>query len=129
MDHENVSRLVVVQANVRDRDLVGFVEEAQALSQRSLDLLRPTIRKPGSELWFAWNPRSANDAVSKTRTVVLEGKAEPYSRIRIYREGTTASVGTATTDRNGLWNFSYTADGSVVSLADGRSITARRPHS
>ena len=44
---------------------VAFVEEAQALSQRSLDLLRPTIRKPGSELWFAWNPRSAGDAVDR----------------------------------------------------------------
>jgi phage terminase large subunit len=31
-------------------------EEAHRLSQRSLDLLRPTIRKPGSELWFSWNP-------------------------------------------------------------------------
>ncbi|MEN9314885.1 MAG: hypothetical protein RIS35_1278, partial [Pseudomonadota bacterium] len=30
VDHENASRMVVVQANVRDRDLVGFVEEARA---------------------------------------------------------------------------------------------------
>ena len=29
---------------------VAWVEEAQSLSQRSLDLLRPTIRKPESEL-------------------------------------------------------------------------------
>lgn len=42
---------------------VAWVEEAQALSQRSLDLLRPTIRKEGSELWFSWNPRSASDPV------------------------------------------------------------------
>jgi phage terminase large subunit len=44
---------------------IAFVEEAQALSQLSLDLLRPTVRKPGSELWFAWNPRSAVDAVDR----------------------------------------------------------------
>ena len=31
---------------------VAWVEEAQTLSQRSLDLLLPTIRKPGSKLWF-----------------------------------------------------------------------------
>jgi phage terminase large subunit len=44
---------------------VALVEEAQALSKRSLRLLRPTIRKPGSELWFAWNPSSPNDPVDE----------------------------------------------------------------
>lgn len=42
---------------------IAWVEEAQSLSQRSLDVLRPTIRKPGSELWFSWNPRSKKDPV------------------------------------------------------------------
>lgn len=42
---------------------VAWVEEAQTLSQRSLDLLRPTIRKPGSEIWFSWNPENATDPV------------------------------------------------------------------
>lgn len=41
----------------------AWVEEAQSLSQRSLDLLRPTIRKPGSELWFSWNPNLATDPI------------------------------------------------------------------
>ncbi len=42
---------------------VAFVEEAQAVSARSWNMLRPTIRKPRSEIWAAWNPRNANDAV------------------------------------------------------------------
>lgn len=42
---------------------IAWVEEAQTLSQYSLDLLRPTIRKPGSELWFSWNPKYKTDAV------------------------------------------------------------------
>lgn len=42
---------------------VAWVEEAQNLSQRSLDLLRPTIRAPGSELWFSWNPNLPTDPV------------------------------------------------------------------
>ena len=42
----------------------AWVEEAQSLSQRSLDLLRPTIRKPGSELWFTWNPNKIDDPVN-----------------------------------------------------------------
>jgi len=49
------------------KSLEGFttawVEEAQTLSERSLELLRPTIRTPGSELWFSFNPRFKTDAV------------------------------------------------------------------
>lgn len=48
---------------------IAWVEEAQSLSQRSLDLLRPTIRAPGSELWFSWNPSQATDPVD----VLLRG--------------------------------------------------------
>jgi phage terminase large subunit len=44
---------------------VAWVEEAQTFSQHSLDLLRPTLRKPGSELWFSWNPRFKTDPVDK----------------------------------------------------------------
>jgi phage terminase large subunit len=42
---------------------IAWVEEAQSVSQRSLDMLRPTLRKPGSELWFSWNPSAATDPV------------------------------------------------------------------
>ena len=42
---------------------IAWFEEAQVASQRSLDLLRPTIRKPGSEILFTWNPRLASDPV------------------------------------------------------------------
>lgn len=42
---------------------IAWVEEAQTLSQYSLDLLRPTMRKSGSELWFSWNPRFKTDPV------------------------------------------------------------------
>lgn len=37
--------------------------EANRFSQRSLDTLIPTIRKPGSELWFEWNPDLETDPV------------------------------------------------------------------
>ena len=55
----------------------AWVEEAQSLSQRSLDLLRPTIRKEGSEIWFSWNPRNATDPVD----VLLRGKHTPPDAI------------------------------------------------
>jgi len=42
---------------------IAWCEEAQTLSETSLDMLRPTLRKRGSELWFSWNPRFAKDPV------------------------------------------------------------------
>ena len=44
---------------------VAWVEEARSLSPTSLRLLRPTIRKPGSELWFSWNPKLKSDPVDQ----------------------------------------------------------------
>ena len=41
----------------------AWVEEAQSLSQHSMDILRPTLREDDSQIWFSWNPRSAADAV------------------------------------------------------------------
>lgn len=43
----------------------AWSEEAQALSQRSIDLLRPTIREEGSELWWSWNPETDDVPVDK----------------------------------------------------------------
>ena len=54
------------------KSLEGFdgcwVEEAQSLSAHSLELLDPTIRKEGAELWFTWNPRHKTDAIEKLFT-------------------------------------------------------------
>ena len=52
-------------ANIKSLEAydIAWVEEAQTLSQASLDMLRPTLRKPGSELWFSWNPRYKTDPV------------------------------------------------------------------
>lgn len=44
---------------------IAWVEEAQSLSANSLELLRPTIRAEGSEIWFSWNPRRRSDPVEK----------------------------------------------------------------
>lgn len=43
----------------------AWVEEAQALSKKSLKILLPTIRKEGSEVWFTWNPTNDDDAVQQ----------------------------------------------------------------
>ncbi len=51
----------------------AWIEEAQSVSQRSLDLLRPTIRKPGSEIWATWNPREKTDPIDS----LLRGDVPP----------------------------------------------------
>jgi phage terminase large subunit len=56
---------------------VCWVEEAQSLSQRSLDMLRPTFRKPGSELWFSWNPAKPTDPVD----AFLRGEHPPTGAV------------------------------------------------
>lgn len=63
------------------KSLEGFdrawFEEAQAASQKSLDLLRPTIRKPSSEMWFSWNPEQASDPID----ALLRGENPPPDAI------------------------------------------------
>lgn len=44
---------------------VCWVEEAQVLTERSLQILTPTIRKPGSEIWFTYNPQLENDPIEE----------------------------------------------------------------
>jgi phage terminase large subunit len=49
------------------KSLEGFkrawMEEAQTISANSLNLLRPTIRTTGSEIWASWNARRKTDPV------------------------------------------------------------------
>jgi phage terminase large subunit len=51
------------------KSLEGFnrpwYEEAQTLTQRSLDLAIPTFRTPGTEQLFTWNPEFSDDPVDK----------------------------------------------------------------
>lgn len=35
---------------------IAWIEEAQSVSKRSWDILIPTLRKPGSEIWVSFNP-------------------------------------------------------------------------
>jgi phage terminase large subunit len=51
--------------NIKSKEGIDivWVDEAQSVSQGSLDKLIPTIRKPGSELWFSWNPDQPTDPI------------------------------------------------------------------
>jgi len=41
---------------------IVWIEEAHSVSKRSWDVLLPTIRKDGSEIWFTFNPELETDA-------------------------------------------------------------------
>ena len=40
---------------------ICWVEEAEAVTKDSWDVLIPTIRKPGSEIWVSYNPKNILD--------------------------------------------------------------------
>lgn len=50
---------------------VAWVEEAQAVSRKSFEMLFPTIRAQGSQIWLSWNPELETDPVYQM--VVKEG--------------------------------------------------------
>jgi phage terminase large subunit len=56
---------------------IAWVEEAQTISQGSLDTLVPTIRAKGSEIWFSWNPDLNSDPIDK----MFRGDVEPPDSI------------------------------------------------
>nr|WP_249127800.1 phage terminase large subunit [Bradyrhizobium lablabi] len=62
------------------KSLEGFhrswIEEAQTLTARSLMMLRPTIRKEGSEIWASWNPRRKSDAIDDFLRANKPGNAQ-----------------------------------------------------
>jgi phage terminase large subunit len=67
----------------------GWFEEAQTASQKSIDLLRPTLRKDDSQLWFSWNPNWPTDPIDKLlrgdnlppRAVVVAANYRDNSRL------------------------------------------------
>jgi len=57
----------------------AWVEEAETVTERSLDLLIPTIRAQGSEIWFSFNPARMQSPVYQ-RFVI--GTPPPGSYVR-----------------------------------------------
>ncbi len=55
---------------------LAWIEEANTVSQTSLQLLTPTLRKPGSEIWATWNRRNKKDPVDN---MFLGGTPPPRS--------------------------------------------------
>ncbi len=101
---------------------IAWVEEAQSLSAFSLGLLRPTIRKPGSELWFSWNPRRKKDPVD----ALLRGPTHPTGSIVVeanWRDNPWFPPELETERQDDLRDrpdgYEHTWDGGYVKVVDG----------
>lgn len=67
--------------NVRSAEgiSIAYVNEARRVSQNSIDTLTPTIRRPGSEIWWDWNPGTDKDPVD---VMFRSGNPPPGSIVR-----------------------------------------------
>ncbi len=100
---------------------IAWWEEAQTASKRSLNILRPTIRKEGSELWFSWNPdeedapieellRSANK-VSNSIVVQANYKDNPFFPESLKQE--------LENDRQDKQKFNHVWGGGFSTIVEG----------
>ena len=55
---------------------IAFTDEAETLSENSIDVLLPSIRSEGCEIWFVANPKSAGDAFSKEFIIPYQRELE-----------------------------------------------------
>ena len=61
IDYSGLAQHTVTSIKSYEGVDICWVEEAQAVSKKSWDVLRPTIRKPGSEIWITFNPELESD--------------------------------------------------------------------
>lgn len=75
---KGLSRNITTVKSYEGTDIC-WVEEAEAVTDTSWEILTPTIRKKGSEIWISFNPKHADDATYRkfvvdppTNSVVVE---------------------------------------------------------
>ena len=89
IDHVNGTHFFFISlSKLSEEDIKGlslvdivWVEEAHTMSARSWELLRPTIRKPGSQFICSWNPRHRTDAISDFMERVKDEPRVWYRRV------------------------------------------------
>lgn len=76
LENENGSRIIFrglkdLRAGNAIKSLEGYdrawIEEAQSVSAESLQMLIPTIRMNGSEIWASYNPNTEEDAIESLK--------------------------------------------------------------
>lgn len=111
----------------------AWIEEAQTISKRSLELLRPTIRKPGSEIWASWNPRHETDPIDQflrvdqpSSSIVVEVNLHdnPFASREVWEEyegdRERAKRKEAAGDKNAWGDFEHIWHGKYAVLSDAQ---------
>lgn len=119
---------------------IAWWEEAQTAGQRALDLLRPTLRKPGSQLWFTWNPRLRSDPIDvmlrqdtrfeAERTVVeANWRDNPFRGEELEKERLLDKAGDEARYRH-IWEGDYEAESDMQFIGGGmvREAMERPPY-
>lgn len=108
---------------------IGWLEEAQTIVQRALDLLRPTLRKPGSQIWSSWNPRLRSDPIDvmlrqdprfeAERTVVEANWSDnPFRGAELEKERLLDLAGDEARYRH-IWEGDYEAESDMQFIGGG----------
>lgn len=118
---------------------IAWLEEAQTIGQRALDLLRPTMRKPGSQIWATYNPRLRSDPVdvmmrqdarfADSRTVVeANWRDNPFRGPELEEERLLDLAGDEARYRH-IWEGDYEAESDMQFIGGGlvREAMAREP--
>lgn len=104
---------------------VAWLEEAQALSEKSLRTFTPTIRKPGSILIYSFNPQLPDDPIYQrmvekpgrhTRDIVVNWRDNPWftdelndERLNDYERDTTPTK----------WMYNHIWEGHCLPAVEG----------
>jgi len=108
-------------------------EEAQSATAHSLNMLRPTLRKPGSQMWFSWNARRKTDPVD----VMFRGLEKPTGAVVVQANWRDNPWFTAELEQERLDclrmqpdQYDHIWEGGYVAIAEGayfaRQLTAAK---
>lgn len=114
---------------------IAWVEEAQNLSARSLKLLRPTIRKEESEIWFSWNPERDTDPVDlffqkmdKNMSLVhVNSEQNPFLPETLRKERESDRIRLSPEDYEHIWNGGYNEKSDALVFKDKYTIDYFEP--
>jgi phage terminase large subunit len=114
---------------------IAWVEEAQTLSKKSLQLLRPTIRAEGSEIWFSWNPERVTDPVDEffqtlNNDMVLvhvNSEQNPFLPKTLRKERENDRVRMSPEDYEHVWNGAYNEKSDALVFKDKYKVDFFNP--
>lgn len=108
---------------------IAWLEEAQTITMGALDMLRPTIRKPNSQIWATYNPRLRSDPVdvmmrqdprfADSRTVVeANWRDNPFRGAELEEERLLDKAGDEARYRH-IWEGDYEAESDMQFIGGG----------